>query len=229
MQECCGLDSWTRGLPVRSLHVLHCVSLQVPLSHRHPRLIDNSKFCLEVWVWTVVCLCTWSCDKLASCQWRCQWNIDRNRQLDGVQSSLADIVSSTALLFLFQLLCVFPQSCLNWVCLCSSAFLRLNWPCRSSSRKPCRQGSWPALSTQLPCAPWHLGPWHCGCRQVPLPSFRVRWSTPRSSGPPRGHWGPPTRPLFSLLTDHEPETDLVSMRGAHLTERAGTLSWWGGD
>lgn len=86
-------------------------------------------------------------------------------------------------------------------------FRRLNWPCRSSFPRPCRQGSWPALSTQLPCAPWHLDLWHCGCRQVPLPSSRHRWSTRRSSGPPQGRWGPHTHPLFSLLTDDEPEAD----------------------
>lgn len=189
--------------------------------------LTTLNLCLWVWVWMVVCLWTWFCDKPASCQWQCQWNVDK--KLTAGWRLVLFLAQHCYFFSICTALYVFPQSCLNWASLWSSAFRRLNWPCRSISPKPCQQGSWAALSTHLPCAPLHLDPWHCGCRQVQLPSFRVRWSTPRSSGPPRGHWGPRTRPLYSLPTDHEPETDLTSKKRAHFIEWAEALSWLGGN
>lgn len=217
----------------QSLHVLHCVcmaSLQVPSSHS-PNTSTLGWLATLNFVWRCECERLFVSGRGPVINWPLVSDtvsepVTENRRRDGIQSSLADIV--------FARHCSLFSSCLSSVLFEVNmplvfGFRRLNWPCRSSYPRPCRQGSWPALSTQLPCAPWHLDPWHCGCRQVPLPSFRVRWSTRRSSGPPRGRWGPHMRPLFSLLTDNEPETDLVSKRGTHLAERAEALSWSGGD
>lgn len=86
----------------------------------------------------------------------------------------------------------------------SSVFgYRQNWPCRSTYTRLCQQGSSPPPSMQLPCALWHLDPWHYGCLQAPHPSSKALWSTPHSSGLLQDLCGPHMHLSSFLLTSNE--------------------------